>query len=350
MISFLAASAILSSARADQVTTRVPSPIETITASLMQVGVPSNPPMLSTAILIDKNGWFMVSTGSNTYGELIATSADRGTVHFRLIGRDDVSQLSLYQALEWPVNNMHPVELAKPRDLNQQKIIAVLPSQTLIGEVVSQSRVGIVQPSQRYVPLSEIRFEQPGIPYGGSPIFTFDGKLAGILNAALVPYTMANEVDPNTGNQIQKIRIGEGPQRTGSQDFGPRGLSIGFSLAPTVISRVVEGFRSTSHKVLHPAIGMLYRNVEQSSTVEVQSVDPGSPAEKAGLQAGDRIIKLDNIVITNAIQLASELFDSQVGQNRLFTIQRQRTVLQLTVKVGVLPQSSGNSNPTVDNL
>jgi S1-C subfamily serine protease len=73
----------------------------------------------------------------------------------------------------------------------------------------------------------------------------------------------------------------------------------------------------------------------QDTGVRVESVEPGSPAELARLQAGDLILGLDGIAITSVDALHQALGSERVGRDVLLKVLRaggRSEPLYLTVR------------------
>ena len=102
-----------------------------------------------------------------------------------------------------------------------------------------------------------------------------------------------------------------------------------YSAKPIIEALIQKGF------VVRPYLGLvnLYTvnqfavaryNLAVSKGVLTISVAPGSPAEKAGLKAGDVITKFEGKDITNVNELLSALHSSQIGQKVAITYWRGR--------------------------
>lgn len=69
----------------------------------------------------------------------------------------------------------------------------------------------------------------------------------------------------------------------------------------------------------------------------VNAVEPGSPAEEAGVQAGDVILAFDGQPIYKTLDLVKRVSASPVGQKRSLTIWREGQEVQLEIRIGELP-------------
>lgn len=303
----------------------VAPPLERVAASIALVEA-AQP---TFGVLIDDRGLFLVPTPGPLVSSHRARLKDGSTVQLEMLSYDEITQMAVYRASPWKQGQALAVGLASQQEIEKQTLVVLLSDQVLQGHGVAVNRVGVLMPSQRYVPLTEVHFESPLKPFGGAPVFTLKGKLAGVLNAALF------SVSEEQGSDSSIMRTSKP---------GPRALSVGFSIGPQVLTRVVTGFRSKDHQVLHPAIGMMYRSAPLGG-VEVQSVDAGTPAEKAGLKAGDRLIALDGVAIKDNVHMATMLFESEVGTERKLRLIRGTKTLEIKVKIGALRSTPGMLSP-----
>lgn len=318
----------------DQTTYRM---IESRLVYLVQAGQPSG-----TGSMIDDDGLVIIHR-SAVYGpNLIGRLANGSSVSLRLLSTDEPTQISLLQAADWKrdrVPSSRGSETSKrtagPVRATVQKpegfALAVLPNGTpMRAELVSSSRIGIVNPARRVMSLAEFRFEAPPQAVGGSLLFNQEGKLIGILGATLD--------GPALGliGQNQNFGAGGGGNFTGLQQkaVGPAQLTVGYSVSVDVLDRVIEGFRSPSHEVEHPAIGIFCRDAGADRGAQVDSVLVGSPASKAGLKGGDIITELDGKPVTNQIDYARAMLKQRVGAVIKVKVLRQGLEQVLTVTVG----------------
>lgn len=141
--------------------------------------------------------------------------------------------------------------------------------------------------------------------------------------------------------------------------------NVGFAIPSLTVAKELPWLVATGSYQLHPYFGfsgvtMNYfiasaMGTNVTSGVLVQSVLPGSPAEKAGLVAGSReqtifgetvvlggdiIVAANGVAITGTNQLVSylQLYVS-AGQNVVFTVYAQGRLFNITVTAGSLPYS-----------
>jgi S1-C subfamily serine protease len=249
--------------------------------------------------------------------------ADGTNVVFTLRAIDEHTQLVLLEAAGWTQTHLPQIAVATNSDLEGQAVLGVFVNGPALGQCTSVDRVGLIPPSQRYSPLAEIRFEQPQAAMGGGLVFTTDGKLVGLLNATLDGLA---QPQPSTA-----AAEGLSAQRQGL--YGPRDLVVGYSLGSEVMLRVVEGFRSPERRVRHPMIGALFTSAEEGGAL-ITTVNPGSPAQLAGLRIGDVVVKVGETPISNHFDFAKVLFKQKVGAQVPLVIRRAGSAIGLTVRIG----------------
>jgi serine protease Do len=72
----------------------------------------------------------------------------------------------------------------------------------------------------------------------------------------------------------------------------------------------------------------------------VNNVEPGSPADKAGLEAGDVILKLNGQQINNSAQLPVQVAEIKPGTTVKLELLRKGAAKELNVTVGVLQNTA----------
>ncbi|HEY3144144.1 MAG TPA: trypsin-like peptidase domain-containing protein [Acidimicrobiales bacterium] len=140
----------------------------------------------------------------------------------------------------------------------------------------------------------------------GSPIVDENGRLVGISTLRLGDgFSIALPAGSDLGDRINGLREGKGPQR----------LVLGVGLAPAHITRR-----------LRRAVGLPDRD-----GVLVRMVEPGSPADRAGLQRGDLITKVGDTDVTSADQVAAAIDGVTPGGTLALHVARGTEELDLVV-------------------
>jgi Do/DeqQ family serine protease len=150
-----------------------------------------------------------------------------------------------------------------------------------------------------------------------------------------------------------------------SQILSPSGGNIGIGFAiPSNMVRSVMGQLIRTGDVRRGHLGVGIQNVtsdlaaalglKEARGVAVNSVTPGSPADKAGLRAGDVIVALDGRQVTEGNALRNRVAASQPGTDVTLTIVREGKEQQVRATLGEFQmpeereeqQSQGGGAPT----
>ncbi len=121
--------------------------------------------------------------------------------------------------------------------------------------------------------------------------------------------------------------------------------NIGFVIPINVVKSIIDGYREEG-KIIKPYIGVSYQMVSKDvASVQnlpegafVRRVLPNTPADKAGLRAGDVIIKIDGKDVNEDNTLASVLTEYKVGNTIELEVNRDGQITKLKVKLEEAPQ------------
>jgi serine protease Do len=131
-----------------------------------------------------------------------------------------------------------------------------------------------------------------------------------------------------------------------SSIYSPTGSSIGLGFAIPIdrARRIAEELVATG-TVRRPWLGI--REAISSSPnpresldagVTVAAVAPGSPAQRAGVQVGDQILRAGRRTIRNAFDWQAVVLDLRVGQSVPLTLRRSGRELMVNLTVADLPE------------
>jgi len=141
----------------------------------------------------------------------------------------------------------------------------------------------------------------------GGPLVTTRGEVIGINTAVILPAQgLCFAIASNTARFIAARLIRDGRIRRSFIGVGGQNVPV-----PRAIARINQ--------------------VATASGVLVESVEPKSPAETAGLREGDVIIAFGGEAVTGIDQLVRRLTDDRIGQPALVTVLRRGHRRQLTV-------------------
>ena len=270
-----------------------------------------------SGVIISEDGYILtcahVVSGANT---ITVQLADNTEYSATLVGADSTSDVAV---LKIESTGLTPATIGDSSALAVGETVVAVgnPMGTLSGTVTD----GIVSAVNRSVQVegNDMSLIQtnaaisPGNSGGG--LFNAAGELIGIVNASGSTTTSSGAVSQNLGFAIP---INEGME---------------------VATQLIE----TGH-VARPALGIQVINILDAQTamqygvstygVYVVRINPGSGAEDAGLQLGDRIVAVDNNSVNENNDLTSYLATKNVGDTVTLQVERDGRMSTLEVVLG----------------
>ena len=270
-----------------------------------------------SGVIISEDGYILtcahVVSGANT---ITVQLADNTEYSATLVGADSTSDVAV---LKIESTGLTPATIGDSSALAVGETVVAVgnPMGTLSGTVTD----GIVSAVNRSVQVegNDMSLIQtnaaisPGNSGGG--LFNAAGELIGIVNASGSTTTSSGAVSQNLGFAIP---INEGME---------------------VATQLIE----TGH-VARPALGIQVINILDAQTamqygvstygVYVVRINPGSGAEAAGLQLGDRIVAVDNNSVNENNDLTSYLATKNVGDTVTLQVERDGRMSTLEVVLG----------------
>lgn len=122
-----------------------------------------------------------------------------------------------------------------------------------------------------------------------------------------------------------------------------RGIAIPINKVKTVTDRLMSGgvmkrayLGIVSHTIPIPQETADQLHINQEAGVMVFSVEPGSPAKKAGLAMGDVIVKFDDQPVASFYDLPQLLTENVAGKKTTLSILRGEKLLELVVTPSIV--------------
>jgi serine protease Do len=153
----------------------------------------------------------------------------------------------------------------------------------------------------------------------------------------------------NSGGALVDLQgqvIGINTLVAGQAEPGVQAQGIGFAISMSTAKPIADQLVATGH-VDHPYLGITYEplnpaiaaqaGIHQTTGVLVGQVVPGSPAEKAGLQADDVITAVDNQQLKEDSDLGKFLNTHKPGDQVTLTVLRGNQSGNVKVTLGTLP-------------
>ncbi len=270
---------------------------------------------LGSGFIISADGYIMTNAHVVDHADKITVRlTDKREFAARVIGADKRTDVAL---LKIEAGNLPKVLLGDPEKLKVGEWVIAIGSPFGFDSSVTAGIVsakGRTLPQDNFVPFIQTDVAiNPG--NSGGPLFNMNGEVVGI------------------NSQIY------------TRSGGSMGLS--FAIPIDVATQVVEQLRS-SGTVTRGRIGVTIQEMtrelaesfglSQPNGALVSSVEKGGPADKAGMEASDVILKFDGKVVNNSSDLPRLVSASKPGSKALVEFWRKGALKQLTVVVARMPE------------
>lgn len=231
----------------------------------------------------------------------------------KVVGLDRRTDVAV---LKIDATDLPTVTLGNSADLKVGEWVAAIGSpfgfsNTITAGIVSAK--GRTLPDESFVPFIQTDVAvNPG--NSGGPLLNLKGEVVGINSMIYsgtggymgVSFAIPIEVALDVSKQLQT---------TGTVSRGRLGVSI---------------------QEMSKELAMSFK-LDSASGVLIASVEPGGPAEKAGLQRGDVILKYDGKVVDSAIELPRLVASSKPGTDASLDVWRQGASRSVKVTLGAFP-------------
>ncbi|MCR6484068.1 trypsin-like peptidase domain-containing protein [Amycolatopsis sp. OK19-0408] len=244
-------------------------------------------------------------------GQIQAVFQDGRKSAAKVVGRDPTTDIAVVKVDG--VNNLTPVEIGRSDDLRVgQQVVAIGSPFELAGTVTSgivsslhrPVRAGGGQGGQETV-MDAVQTDaaiNPG--NSGGPLSNMSGQVIGINSAIYSPQSAS-------GGQ------GQGGSESGN-------VGIGFAIPIDQARRTADTIIKTGQAV-QTYIGAQVTDAPQGGA-QLGTITANSPAEKAGLKAGDVVTKIDDRTIDKADTLVAAIRTRAPDEKAKFTLADGRTV------------------------
>ena len=170
-------------------------------------------------------------------------------------------------------------------------------------------------------------------------------ELAMEMDARRVKKLIQTDASINQGNSGGPLLNARGEVIGVNQAILPYARGIGFAIPINEVKDTIEQIIKEG-KVSYPGIGVTVQDVTEENHEELRidvtrgayvvQVNVGSPADKAHIEAGDVILKLDDLEIDTTDELITEIDRHKVGDKVTLLIAREGSKDKLKKVVAVL--------------
>ena len=262
------------------------------------------------------SGFVYDSKGDIVTNEHVVDGANSITVRFwngktakaTLVGADKSSDTAVIK-VSVDSSQLHPLSLGDSSTVMPGQAVAAIGSpfglpETMTSGIVSAINRTITAPNN-YSIAGAIQTDAP-INHGnsGGPLLDASGKVIGI-NA---------QIESDSGDNA----------------------GIGFALPINAVKSVADTLIAGG-TVQHAYLGVTVGDTTSGSGAQIESVKAGTPADTAGLKAGDVITAVGSTPITSADDLTAAISARAPGDKVTLTITRNGTTKSIDVTLGTRP-------------
>ncbi len=264
-----------------------------------------------SGFIVDSEGLILTNAHVvNGAKDVTVRLTDRREYTAKVVGVDTKSDIAV---IKIAAKNLPTVKVGNSRNIRVGEWVLAIGAPFGFA---NSATAGIVSATGRTLPDSGyVPFIQTDVPINpgnsGGPLFNMRGEVIGI------------------NSQIY------------SRSGGYQGVS--FSI-PIAVALNVSHQLETSGHVTRGKLGVVIQNVNQAFADSfglpqpegalVSSVEKGGPAERAGIQPGDVILKLNGAPISTSDELPAEVADLSPGATAKLEVWRQRASREIDVKLG----------------
>src|SRR5690242_6571171 len=292
-------------------------------------GRPDGPPQadrsLGSGVIVDKRGYILTNNHVVEQATKIQVQLNGDTTKYtaKVVGVDEATDLAVIKinaGKELPFAKLGNSEGVQVGDW----VLAIgspfgLNATVTAGIISAKDRAGIGQQFQRF--LQTDAAINPG--NSGGPLVDMAGQVIGI-NTAII---------------------------TGSRGYEGVGFAMPSSTAINVYDQIIKSGRVTRGSIgvsFQEELGtnqITLKSLGAPYGVVIEGVEPGSPAEKAGLKGGDVITSVNGAAVKTGNDLVNPIADAPIGSKVKITYVRDRAQKEATAEVGdrtrVFPNTAG---------
>jgi putative serine protease PepD len=300
-----------------------------------------------SGIVLKKDGYILtnnhvVSLAGNN-GSITVNFNDGTTVKANVVGTDPVTDMAVIKAEG--VSDLTPATIGKSSDLQVgQSVVAIGSPYGLNATVTS----GIVSALNRPVSVSTAEEQTPQFPFGQEQQ---QQQSQADLSTTYPAIQTDAAINPgNSGGPLVDMSgrvVGVNSSiRTGDNSLSDSGGSIGLGFAIPidevlpVVNQIMDGEQPT-----HARLAVTVSDVQGDTLAQgaqVQSVENGGSADKAGLEKGDVITKVDDQVIDGSNSLVATIRGHRPDDKVTLTYVRDGKTRTTTATLGSDASSSSS--------
>ncbi|WP_323073586.1 DegQ family serine endoprotease [Mycetohabitans endofungorum] len=284
-----------------------------------QQEVPSS--SLGSGFIVSKDGYILTNAhvidGANV---VTVRLTDKREFRAKVVGSDKQSDVAV---LKIDASNLPVVKIGDPKQSKVGQWVVAIGSPYGFDNTVTS---GIISAKSRALPDENYtQFIQTDVPVNpgnsGGPLFNLQGDVIGI-NSMIYSQTGGFQGLSFAIPIDEAIRVKDQLVKTGHVSRGRLGVSV-------------QGV----NQALANSFGL-----KQPQGALISSVEPGGPAAKAGLKAGDVILQVNGAPVLSSSELPAQIAAMQPGTTAKLQVWRDRSMKDVNVTLGAFANDKVGSN------
>ncbi len=265
-----------------------------------------------SGVIVDAAHGYVLTNGHvvENATRIDVTTKDNRRLPAKLIGRDADTDIAVLQV---SAGSLTAVPTGDSDQLQVGDFVVAIGNPFGLGQTVTSGIVSALGRSGLGIEGYEDFIQtdasiNPG--NSGGPLVNLEGQCVGINTAILAP---------------------------GGGNIGI-GFAVPINMARSVMEQLIR-YGSVKRGRIGVAIQDLTPDLAQSMNTKhttgalIARVDPGSPAERAGLHAGDLVIAVNGVPVTSGTQLRNKIGLTRIGEEDELTIDRRGAERTIAVRV-----------------
>jgi serine protease Do len=287
--------------------------------SVVKVEVKNWKTKVATGVVFDKKGHILTTALIYPKDEKIAVITSQGKrVDAEFLGMDSETHLAVLKVKE---KNLTPITIGKVGEVTPGQWIGVVGYSPENSPSVTQGIVSSVSEENLRLNIWVI----PGS--SGSPVVNKEGRMMGLLRGAYF------DDKPVVFSFREKEVVGSGYVWSSAKaPSSGMAIAVPINIVTSIASEIIE-----KGKVSRGWLGVSISDTEEGR-VRIVEIEKESPAELAGLEEGDTILKVEGKKISSAKELALETRRKKPGKNVTLEIERDGKKMNVEVKLGEYPE------------
>jgi len=287
-----------------------------------------------SGVIYSDNGYIITNShvatlaGADTKPTIRVTLSDGRLFPATIVGTDPILDVAV---IKIKANDLIPVTFGDAESITVGSEVIAIGAPLGLQNTVTD---GVVSALNRSITISNkgngFNFDLPG---NSQSALTQDLSLPVIQTDASINPGNSGGALLNTQGELVGINVAIASSGSSSGSIG-----VGFALPATLVKRVVTDLIENG-SAQHGRIGAMVSAVGTANGVIgaiIRDVDPGSPAEKAGMAKGDVVTMFNGVPIRDEIDITAQVRSLRPGDVATFTYVRRGVSFEGTVTVGSL--------------